>query len=105
MAQFAGWLKAEPPPSNLDGQSSNVSISSLTDALLLIGIATLVRGGCQSGQGANFPAIMKSPPTEELHDKQPGTIDTNPAQAQQLSDLFDTGLIGSSDQFPSLGFY
>jgi hypothetical protein len=54
--------------------------------------AALMGQGCQSGQGADFAAIVEGPPGEELHHIEPGTVDADASQLQQLAYLFYIGL-------------
>ena len=61
LAQFAGRLKTKPTPGYLDGQTSNVAVSSLADALFMIGVATLERSGCQIRLEHQFPDDYEMP--------------------------------------------
>src|SRR5215471_20512373 len=78
LGQRALRLKTQPAPGNLDGHRADVGVAGFGDALLVSGVATRIGGGRQAAQGADFLPIAKRPPAEELHHKQPGTIDPNP---------------------------
>src|SRR5262249_40935986 len=84
LGQRALRLKTQPAPGNLDGHRADVRVAGFGEALLVSGVATRIGGGRQAAQGADFLPIAKRPPAEELHHKQPGTIDPNPFEHQQV---------------------
>jgi len=91
--KLAFGLVPQPTPGNFNGHGSDKSVSGLFDTLIFAGISALI--GCvrQASTGADFPAVAKVSPAEELHHEEPGTVDTNALEAHQLADLLHAGLL------------
>jgi hypothetical protein len=101
--QRALGLQAPPAPSNLHGHRADVRVAGFGDALLVSGVATRLGGGRQAAQGADCLPIAKGPPTEALHDEQPGTLAPNPFEHQELLHFLRHGLLGRLEHHAAFG--
>ena len=93
LTKLAFGLVPQPAPGNFNGHGSDKSVSGLFDPLIFASISALI--GCigQARTGADFPAVAKVSPAEELHHEEPGAVDTNAFEAHQLADLLHAGLL------------
>jgi hypothetical protein len=61
-----------------------MAVAGFVDALLPVAISALIGGGGQPSQRPDLSPITKLPPAEKLFDVQPGTVDPDAPQTQQL---------------------
>src|SRR4029453_4061641 len=84
LRQRALGLKAPPAPGHLNGHRAAVRVASLGDALRVGGGAPRGGGGWRAARAPYFFPIAKRPPAAALHHKQPGTLEPNPFEPQEL---------------------
>src|SRR5512138_2651540 len=102
--EFAVGLVAQPDPGDLNGHGADMAVTNFADAQLMVFITAPVGHGGQASQSPDFAPVAEGTPGKELHYIQPGTIDANASQAQQLPDLLDVWLRAVAKRFPTLRF-
>ena len=105
LGQRALRLKAPPAPGNLKSHRADVGVAGFGDTLLIGGVATRRGGGRQAAQGADLLPMVQSPPAEQLHHEQPGTIDPNPCEPQPLLHFFRDGILSRLEHRAAFGFH
>jgi hypothetical protein len=103
-AEFTVWLETQPDPGDLNGHGADVPVANLTDTQLTRIFATLMRQRGQTCQGADLAPVSECSPGKELHHEQPGTVDADATQSQELAYLLHFWLAAVSNSFLALGF-
>ena len=103
-AECALWLMAQPAPGDFDGHRPHQIIAGLADPLFVVFVAALKGCRGQAGQGAEFAAVMKVAPGEELHDEEPGRVLANAFEPQQLAYLGHGRFLRLADRRAAFGF-
>ena len=86
LAERTARLETQPQPGDLDDHGSHPSVARLTDSLVALALAAVVRRADQSGEGGELAPVAKGPPAEELHHQEPGARRADRAQAHQAND-------------------
>src|SRR5207247_6112067 len=95
-------LPAQPRPRDLDRHRPHEPVPGLRNPLFALQVATLIRRGCEPGEAADFAPVGKLPPAEELHHVEPGALQADRPQGEQLPDLPDRRIGARVQALPTL---